>query len=469
MINSTIFREYDIRGIVDSQLDEYTVKLIGYYFGKKVFSKYGLNSYIAVGYDAREHSTKLFSYLSSGLNKAKCQVLNMGMVATGINYFSNYQDFDIEGNKIQPCASIMITGSHNPKEYNGLKITLDKKPFFAQDIYNLRDEILNSFEMAIEDNLKTFDIDVKSLYINYMVKEFQHLKNLSDSFVIDCGNGVADTVLTQILDKLNLNYKGLYCKPDGTFPNHHPDPSEEKNLKDLKDALQDNFNYGFAYDGDADRVAFLTKKYNIKGDLLAILFAKKIKNPKVVGEVKCSQIMYDEINKVGKAIMYKAGHSNLKMKLKESNADFAVEVSGHIFFNDRFFGFDDGIYATFRILELIKDKMDIDKKIDSLPKIYSTEETKIKTTEEEKFVLMEKFKKLLKSPPKDFPKIVELIDIDGVRIVFEKGWALVRASNTTPILVTRFESSDLSLTKEYENKINNLIKVAKDEINSITN
>ncbi len=468
MIKKTIFREYDIRGIVGEELNSESVKLIGYFLGKKVFEKFTENSYIAIGYDARIHSPELFSYLASGFNKAGCTVLNMGMVATGVNYFANYQNFEINGKIIQANSSVMITGSHNPSPYNGFKITLDKAPFFGDDIYALGGEIIAS-NIIIEDNDTNHVIDVKSIYIDYMVKEFSHLKAMPQKFIIDCGNGVADTVLTTILDKLELNYDGLYCEPNGTFPNHHPDPSDEKNLVDIKKALKDDYEYGFAYDGDADRIAFLTKKHNVKGDIMAILFAKTMKNPIVIGEVKCTQVMYDLINQNGTAIMYKTGHSNLKVKLRELNADLAVEVSGHIFFNDRYFGFDDAIYATFRLLELIFNKMDIDKEIEALPITFSTEEIKVHTTEEEKFLLVAKIKELLKNPPLSFPKIVDIIDVDGVRVIFENGWGLVRASNTTPVLVTRFESTNKKMGKEYEDKLNALIKTAQDELSSTSN
>jgi len=187
-----------------------------------------------------------------------------------------------------------------------------------------------------------------------------------------------------------------------------------------------------------------------------------MENPTVIGEVKCSQVMYDELERRGaKAIMYKTGHSNLKVKMKETGADLACEVSGHIFFKHRYFGYDDAIYATLRMLELIHDGIDLDKEIDALPNVFSTEEIKVETTEEEKFAIIDKVKELLINPPADFPKILNIIDVDGVRINFEKGWGLVRASNTTPVLVTRFESTDEALAKEYENKVNTLILQAK--------
>ena len=466
MINQSIFREYDIRGIVGEELHEQSVKLIGYFLGKETIKRTQCHTpVIVIGYDARTHSAELFGYLTSGFNQAGCKVLGMGMVATGVNYFASFQRF---GNHV-PQASVMITGSHNPSQYNGFKITIENAPFFGEDITAMGQEIILNSNLNIQDN-ETFEaIDVKTLYIDYMVKEFAHLKAMPQKFIIDCGNGVADTVLTDILDQLELNYDALFCEPDGTFPNHHPDPSEEKNLKEIKKALKENIQYGFAYDGDADRIAFLTQKNNVKGDILALLFAKTMKNPVIIGEVKCTQIMYDKINETGTAVMYKTGHSNLKVKLKELNADMAAEVSGHIFFNDRYYGYDDAIYATFRILELILNGMDIDKEIDALPKVYSTDELKVHTTEEAKFPLMERIKEKLQHVPNDFPKILKIIDVDGVRVVFEKGWGLVRASNTTPVLVTRFESTNELDAKLYEEKLNLLIQEAQDELSRSSN
>ncbi len=453
-IKKSIFREYDIRGIFEKELNETSVKLIGYYLGQKI----GGEKVVAIGYDARSHSPILRDYLTSGLNAAGCKVLDMGMVATPVNYYSNYIDFD----GISTDASIMITGSHNPSEYNGFKITVDQTPFFGEAIYTLGDEILAHQDLIIQDNTAKTDIDVKTPYINFMLKEFEHLKNFPQKIVIDAGNGVADTVITDIFDALNFNYTGLYLEPDGTFPNHHPDPSVEKNLADIKAALEKEGDIAFAYDGDADRIAVLTHKHNIKGDQMALLYAMKMQNPTVIGEVKCSQVMYDELERRGaKAIMYKTGHSNLKVKMKETNADLACEVSGHIFFKNRYFGYDDAIYATLRMLELIHDGIDLDKEIDALPTVFSTEEIKVETTEEEKFAIIDKIKELLVEPPEDFPKILNIIDVDGVRINFEKGWGLVRASNTTPVLVTRFESTDEVLAKEYESKVNILIAQAK--------
>ena len=458
-IQSSIFREYDIRGIYEKELNATSVKLLGYFLGKKVGGK----KVVSIGYDARSHSPILRDYLTSGLNAAGCTVLDMGMVATPVNYYSNYIDIDGgDADTLRTDASVMITGSHNPSEYNGFKMTVDKSPFFGTDIYALGDEIIANENMHIEDNTEKIDVDIKTPYINFMIEEFSHLKGMKTKMVLDGGNGVADTVLTGIFDALDFDYEGLYMEPDGTFPNHHPDPSVEKNLVDVKASLAKNGDIAFAYDGDADRIAVLTHKYNIKGDQMALLYALKMDKPTVIGEVKCSQVMYDELERRGAtAIMYKTGHSNLKVKMKETNADLACEVSGHVFFKHRYFGYDDAIYATLRMLELIHDGIDIDAEIDALPQVFSTEEIKVETTEEEKFLIIDKVKELLKNPPADFPKIMNIIDVDGVRINFEKGWGLVRASNTTPVLVTRFESTDEKLAKEYESKMNALIQEAK--------
>ena len=448
----SIYREYDIRGIYEKELNKTSVTKIGYALAKRINGEY-----VAVGYDARSHSPILFEYLVHGLNAGGKTVLDMGMVPTPVNYFANYQEFD---GKV-PSASVMITGSHNPSEYNGFKITIEKAPFFGNDIYELGQEC-EAMESVPEAERKVIKIDAKERYIDYIVDQFAHLKGMKTKIVYDCGNGVGGVVLPEIFQKLELDAKGLYTEPDGTFPNHHPDPSVEKNLEDVKRELAKGFDIAFAYDGDADRIAVLTHKNNIKGDMMALLYSLVMDKPTVIGEVKCSQVMYDELEKRGaKAIMYKTGHSNLKVKMKETDADLACEVSGHIFFKHRYFGYDDAIYATFRMLELLKEGIDLDSELAKLPQVFSTEEIKVETTEEQKFLIIDKIKELLQNPPADFPTIKNIIDVDGVRINFEKGWGLVRASNTTPVLVTRFESTDEAEAKRYEEAVNALIAKAK--------
>ena len=444
----SIYREYDIRGIFNKELNEQSVTRIGYVLASKISGEY-----VAVGYDARSHSPILFEYLVAGLNAGGKKVLGMGLVPTPVNYFTNYQEWD----GITPSASVMITGSHNPSEYNGFKITIDKAPFFGEDIYALGRECEAMDEVAHVEREVT-EIDANKKYIDFIVDEFKHLKGMPLKIAYDCGNGVAGVVTEEIFSRLELDTKGLYVDPDGTFPNHHPDPSVEHNLKDVKKLLADGRDIAFAYDGDADRIAVLTHKNNIKGDMMALLYSMKMDKPTVIGEVKCSQVMYDELEKRGcKAVMYKTGHSNLKVKMKEIDADLACEVSGHVFFKNRYFGYDDAIYATMRMLELIYDGIDLDEELAKLPKVFSTEEIKVETTEAEKFKIIDKVKELLENPPSSFPAIKSIIDVDGVRINFENGWGLVRASNTTPVLVTRFESTSQEEAKLYEKAINDLI------------
>ena len=451
---NTIFREYDIRGIYEEELNEKTVKLIGFHLGEKI-AKFGKN--VAIGYDVRTHSKTLFNYLVSGLNAAGIRVYGLGMVTTPMTYFSHYQEFD----GVTPNATIMITGSHNPSEYNGFKITANKAPFFGEDIYALGKEC-ETMDSVAQTERHVIKIDALSRYVDFLVDEFQHLKGMPTRIVYDCGNGVAGVVTERIFSALKLHTKGLYIEPDGTFPNHHPDPSDEHNLEDVKKLLIDEGDIAFAYDGDADRIAVLTHKNNIKGDMMALLYSMKMDKPVVIGEVKCSQVMYDELKKRGAtAIMYKTGHSNLKVNMKETNAYLACEVSGHIFFKNRYFGYDDAIYATLRMLELIHDGIDLDAELAKLPQVFSTEEIKVETTESEKFRIIDKVKELLKNPSVDFPLVKDIIDIDGVRINFENGWGLVRASNTTPVLVTRFESTSEDGAKLYENAVNQLIQKAK--------
>lgn len=460
----SIFREYDIRGIYEEELNEPVTKLIGYFLGKEI-KKFG--DYAAIGFDARSHSPILFDYLVSGLAKAGVTTLDMGMVPTPVNYFANYNSFIIEGKEVSPSGSIMITGSHNPSQYNGFKITINKKPFFSEDIYAMGRKIVSLLptDMLIPNVSTAIKIDAKDRYIDYMTKEFAFLSDLDLSIAYDCGNGVADIVMHDILQNLGLSHKSLFADPDGTFPNHHPDPSVEKNLVAIKKEFSKGADIAFAFDGDADRIAVLTPTNNIKGDLLALLYSQGMKNPTVIGEVKCSQVMYDEIHaRGGKAVMYKTGHSNLKVKLKELDADLAAEVSGHIFFNDRYFGYDDAPYALLRTLELIHGGMDLDAEIAKLPQVFSTEEIKVQTTEEQKFLIIDKVKEMLSNPPLGFPKIKDIINLDGVRVIFSQGWGLVRASNTTPVLVTRFESTSQTEAVSYETHMNKLIEKAKKDL-----
>ena len=469
MINKTIFRQYDIRGVVNEDLTQENSKLIGYFLGLTIKEKIKTTPYIVVGYDVRTHSNMLFEALISGLNLSGCKVLNIGLVATGVNYFASFQEFLINNETIKPNASIMITGSHNAKKYNGFKITINNEPFFGDELLALYERILKNQNIEIPLNLDFIEIDAKKLYVDYMVNQFSHLKDFKIPFAVDCGNGVANTVLCEILDKLNLNYQGLHLTPDGEFPNHHPDPTNEKNLEDIKALLNDECNLGFAYDGDADRIAVLTQKYNIKGDMLALLFSKTMKNPVIIGEVTYSQNIFDELNHETKTIMDKTGYSNLRLKLKELNADLAAEVSGHIFFNDRYYGFDDAIYATFRVIELLYKGIDLDSELDKLPKVYTSSNIELEVEEKNKFLIIKKIEEKLNQIQRGFPLIKDILKIDGLRINFEYGWALIRASNTNALIMTKYEATSYATAMSYKNAVENIINEVISEINSITN
>lgn len=445
-----IFREYDIRGIFEKDLNKEIVYKIGFSLAEVLKSK-GEDS-INIGYDARVHSPILFEWLKDGFQTQGIKVYDMGLIPTPVAYFSIFCGKYAN-------SSVMITGSHNPAEYNGFKITLAKEPFYGKEIQALKEKIYSLSISHASQGQVVEKIDVLSEYISYLTEHFSTLKNFAYPIAIDCGNGVAGVALEPILKNLNITYTPLFCEPDGTFPNHHPDPSEEKNLKDVKRVMKDqNIPLALAFDGDADRIALLSSNHSYKGDELAILFARAIakeiapKKPIIIGEVKCSAVMYDECNKIGSSVMYKTGHSNLKVKLKELDASLAAEMSGHIFFNDRYFGYDDAIYAGLRALELFLHSsiQEVENSILSLPKVYSTDEEKIPTDEEVKFALIAKLQEALSNPPSSFPAILEVISIDGVRIIFEKGWGLVRASNTTPVLVTRFEAQSQELLELYK-------------------
>ncbi|MCW1361048.1 phosphomannomutase/phosphoglucomutase [Campylobacter sp. CCS1377] len=447
-----IFREYDIRGIYEKELNEKSVKAIGYCLGKKMLEKNCKN--VSVGYDARYSANALFHYLLSGLNKAGIKIYNIGLVPTPLGYFSLYEGLKFD-------ANIMITGSHNPKDYNGFKITIGKESFFGQDLKELCKEVYKHLDDVIEDDVSCENYDILSLYIAFMSEQFKHLKDWNFNFAIDCANGAAGVVIEPLMQALNLKPKILFANPDGNFPNHSPDPTERENLKDIQSILNEdqNLKIGFAFDGDADRLVALNTSHVFCGDELCYLFAKNIPNPRVLGEVKCSKNLFDEVAKFGTIFMGKTGHSNIKKMMKEQNIDLAAEVSGHIFFKHRYFGYDDGIYAFLRTLELIHKGFDLSAMIEELPKLYTTEEIKIPASEEEKFKLVDAFKKAVEQG--GLKDVKALCEIDGARIDFGYGWALLRASNTSPYLITRFEATSLEKAGEIQKNVMDLFEKVK--------
>ncbi|HED6832863.1 TPA: phosphomannomutase/phosphoglucomutase [Campylobacter coli] len=450
-----IFREYDIRGLYGKELNEKSVKAIGFCLGQTMLEKGCKN--VSVGYDARYSADELYRYLVSGLNKAGIQIYNIGLVPTPLGYFSLY-----EGMKFD--ANIMITGSHNPKDYNGFKITIGKESFFGAELKEFSKEVYKHLEDEIEENLEAQKYDILSLYVNFMYEQFSFLKDFNYKFAIDCSNGAAGVVIEPLVKALNLKVHVMFSNPDGQFPNHEPDPTEEKNLNAVKNFLNENQEYplAFAFDGDADRMVALSKTHIFCGDELCYLFAKNIPNPRILGEVKCSKNLFDEVAKFGTILMGKTGHSNIKKMMKEKDIDLAAEVSGHIFFKHRYFGYDDGIYAFLRALELVYKGFDLEAMIGALPKLYTTPEIKIPVSEEEKFKLVDEFKKAIERGALEGVK--GLCEIDGARIDFGYGWALLRASNTSPYLITRFEAKSLEQAKDLETRVFKLFNDIKELI-----
>lgn len=444
MLNE-IFREYDIRGIFGDDLNETNVKALGKELGAYFYER-GVKT-LSIGRDARTHGETIFGWLVSGLNLSQIELFDIGLLPTPVGYFSVFcGKFD---------ANIMITGSHNPKEYNGFKITIFKDSFFGVALSEFGKKVIRSAnkKLFIPDNFSITKFDIKTPYLRFLEREFSGLRGLDLNFAIDCANGAMGAVVPQLCDVLGLKAQILFSEPDGNFPNHHPDPSIKENLKDIQTAVENGAKIGFAFDGDGDRIAVITPKHNIKGDELAYLYSLKMERPIILGEVKCSQVMYDEINKRGQAIMGKTGHSNIKKTIKENpQIALGAEVSGHIYFKERYFGFDDGLYAMLRLLELVQNGVDLDAELERLPRVFSTDEIKVQTSDELKFRVVDILKNRLKRREKALPKINEIIEIDGVRVHFDGGWALVRASNTTPVIVTRFEANTTEFRDELQAK-----------------
>lgn len=449
---SVIFREYDIRGLYGKELNKKSVKVIGFLLGFKMLERKCKN--VSVGYDARYSNEEFFSYLVSGLNKAGIKVYKLGLVPTPLGYFSLYEGLKFD-------ANIMITGSHNPKDYNGFKITIGKESFFGTELKAFGKEVEAHLDEEIPTNESCEEYDILSLYINFMSEQFKHLKGFEYNFAIDCANGASGVVIEPLMKALNLKPKVLFAEPNGQFPNHAPDPTEKENLQAVQELLREDqsLNIAFAFDGDADRMVALSRTHIFCGDELCYLFAKNIPNPRVLGEVKCSKNLFDEVGKFGEVFMGKIGHSNIKKMMKEQNIDLAAEVSGHIFFKHRYFGYDDGIYAFLRTLELIHKGFDLEAMITSLPKLYTSDELKIAVSEEEKFVLVDAFKKAVEKG--ELEGVKGLCEIDGARIDFGYGWALLRASNTSPYLITRFEATSLEQIKDIQSRVLALFEKVK--------
>ena len=448
-----IFREYDIRGVYNQQFDNefayHLGKSLCSFIHKKTNKK---NLRLSLGHDARTSCGPLIAALQKGFMESGAHTYMLGLVTSPISYYSTF-NLDLDG-------AIMVTGSHNPPEYNGFKISVGTTTIHGADIQTLQ-KIINEKDYITGSGASEIH-DIFPSYLARYKEEFKQIKPFK--VVLDCGNGAAGCIVRKLYNEVGLAPEILFEQPDGRFPNHHPDPTVEENLVHLKEAvLKSGALVGIGFDGDADRIGIVdhTGKM-IYGDELMTIFSRDIlksaKNQKIVGDVKCSDRMYQDIEKNGGVpVMWKTGHSLIKDKVKTDKAPFGGEMSGHIFFADRNYGYDDALYAGLRLCEIMaKTGKNIPELLAGLPTSFSTPEIRIDTTEEKKVLIVEKVKTAFAHPSDDF----KLNLIDGIRISFNgkvNGWALARASNTQPVLVVRFESDTAQGLEAIQNKVMNVV------------
>lgn len=450
-MNPKTFREYDIRGIVDVEINDRDVVLLGKTFGTYMARQQ--KSRIVVGRDCRLSSERYRNLLMEGLLASGMDVVDIGVCSSPLLYFA-LRHLDREG-------GVMITASHNPPEYNGFKICNGYDTIAGLEIQKIRQIMDRGDFVAGSGQVRPFDI--LKPYMEFVLQNIQIKRKLRIG--VDAGNATGGPVALPILQKLGCEVYPLYCTMDGTFPNHEPDPTVMDNLKDLISLVKrEGLDMGVAYDGDCDRLGVVDHRGEVVfGDKLMIIFAREILSRRpgttFISEVKCSKTLYDEIEKRGgRAIMWRTGHSLIKAKMKEEDAVLAGEMSGHIFFKDRFFGFDDGIYASCRLLEILAETgKTIPELLEGVPPTYTTPEIRVSCSDETKFEVVEKAKRYLQESGH------QVIDVDGARIVFPDGWGLVRASNTQPVLVLRYEAQTTERLEEIRTLIEGTIEKAKKE------
>ncbi len=449
-MNTNIFREYDIRGIVGEHLTNETVailaKAIGTYFVENGAKR------IAVGFDARKSSPVFRDLLVQGFNDCGLDCVDIGRVPTPCLYFTVFTR-NVDG-------GVMITGSHNPPNHNGFKICLGKSSVFGSQIQEIKDTALSQNFSKGAGTAET--LEISAAYERDILSRIK-LGSRNLKVVMDGGNGMGGVTAVPIYEKLGVDLIKLFTEPDSDFPNHHPDPTVAENLQDIiREVVENKADIGIAFDGDGDRIGVVDENGRIIwGDELMILLAREVlrENPNatIIAEVKCSNTLYDEIEKLGgNAIMCKAGHSIIKAKMKETNALLAGEMSGHIFFADKFYGFDDACYVGLRVLEILSNTAKtLSELLADIPPTFTTPELRVDCADETKFEIVQKISDY-------FSRTNKVITIDGARIVFENGWGLVRASNTQALLVLRFEAD----TKENLHKIQTLVEAKVTEFNA---
>ncbi len=448
MIPAYIFREYDIRGVANKELTEDVAYALGRAFGTTL--KRENKSKVVIGHDHRWSGEFLFRGLSNGLKDCGLTVVEIGLITTPLMYFY-VTHFKMD-------AGISVTGSHNPPDENGFKFHLADRPFYGKEIQTLRELIEKQDFVSGEGKVERPDhAGVIKSYQDFVVSGFQFKRKLK--VVMDTGHGMAGIVAPELVRRLGHDVTVLYENLDPKMPDHQADPSVPENMRDLqKKVLELHADIGIAFDGDADRVGIVDEKGQvIVGDKVLLLYAREILTRKpgaiIIGDVKSSKQIYDDIAKRGgKPIMWKTGHSLIKAKMKETGAELAGEMSGHMFFKDRWLGFDDGIYAACRMLEILdKSAVPLSGLLADLPHLISTSEIRVHCPEDIKFEVVRK-------ATEDFKKQYKVVDIDGARVEFDDGWGLVRASNTGPVIVMRFEAASNKRLFEIQSLIENEVK-----------
>jgi phosphomannomutase/phosphoglucomutase len=444
-INDDIFRKYDIRGIADEDLTDEFAYHLGKAFGTYLKRKKLLN--IAVGRDVRKSSPRLFENISKGIIDTGCDITNIGICPSPILYFTVFH-YNLDG-------GLMITGSHNPIEYNGFKMMRGKDTVYDDQIQEIK-EIIKKEDYE-EGKGKICEKEVVKDYIEYISSLISPEKSLK--IVLDPGNGTAGPIATELFKIFGADFECINCEPDGNFPNHLPDPTVVKYTKQLTDkVIERKATMGIGYDGDADRVGIIDENGKlVYGDQLLGALAKPVitRNPgtEVIFDVKCSQGLVEWIEELGgKPLMWKTGHSLLKVKMKETGSLIAGEMSGHIFIADNYYGFDDALFVSARFYEIAsKSDKTVSEIINEMPYYESTPEIRTEVGEKAKWKIVEAVKE-------EFRKKYKIIEIDGARILFGDGWGLVRASNTQPIVVTRFEAKTKERLEEIKNIVTDFIK-----------
>jgi phosphomannomutase/phosphoglucomutase len=461
-IRPSIFREYDIRGIAGTDLTPEFAECLGLAYAQYIHSKRapaaGRPLKVSVGKDCRLTGESYANALVKGLTQGGLDVVRLGTCATPLTYFSLYHFDDLDG-------AIMVTGSHNPSDYNGFKICIGKETLHGETIQALRliMEKINSGQHSPNSRTGTVsDHPIIPDYIDYLVRSARQLK--PKKIVIDAGNGTASTIAPELFKRLGAEVIPLYCELDGRFPNHHPDPTVPANLKDLVAKVRsEKADFGVAFDGDSDRIGLVDETGKILfGDELMVIFSRDILKEKpgatIISEVKSSHRLYSDIAaKGGNPIMWKTGHSLIKSKMKETKAALAGEMSGHIFFADRYFGYDDAIYAALRVYEIAsKTNGPLSALLSDLPKTVATPEIRVDCEEDKKFGLVNETKRRFRQTTQGYT----INDIDGIRVDFGDGWGLVRASNTQPVLVLRFEAPSAHRLEEIRSVVEGILKEA---------